>query len=272
LTETARSISEADLTRRIEVHGDDEAAQMARSFNAMLDRLESVFASQREFVEDASHELRDPLTICRGYLELLPEDPVERKEAVVIVLDELDRMARIVDDLRLLAEAEQPDFLQLEVIDLGLLAQELLAKVGTLARRGWRLDDIEHGTVVADRHRMTEAVMNLAANAAQHTEEADTIAIGTSLSETAGHIWVRDTGTGISISDQERIFQRFARGRGAHRRSRGVGLGLAIVKAIAHAHGGHVELRSRYGEGSTFAMVIPRQGGGGGEVATSTDR
>ena len=272
LTATARSISEADLTGRIEVHGDDEAAQMARSFNSMLDRLESVFASQREFVEDASHELRDPLTICRGYLELLPEDPVERKESIVVVLDELDRMSRIVDDLRLLAETEQPDFLQEDLVDIGLLAQELVAKADTLAHRVWRLDDIEHGTIVADRHRITEAVMNLAHNAAQNTDEGDTIAIGTSLSATEARIWVRDTGRGISASEQERIFERFVRGRGAGRRSRGAGLGLAIVRAIAQAHGGYVELRSRYGEGSTFTLVLPRQRWEGAEVATGPDR
>jgi signal transduction histidine kinase len=272
LTETARSISEADLSRRIEVVGNDEAAQMARSFNSMLDRLEAVFQSQREFVEDASHELRDPLTICRGHLELLPEDPVERKEAIEIVLDELDRMSRIVNDLRLLAEADQPDFLQLETLDVGLLAQELLAKVNTLADRVWRLDDIAHGLVLADRHRLTEAVMNLASNAAQHTGSDDTIAIGTSLTDEDARIWVRDTGSGISVADQERIFQRFSRGRGAHRRSRGAGLGLAIVKAVAHAHNGYVELRSRYGEGSTFTIVLPRTGPEGGAVATRTDR
>jgi signal transduction histidine kinase len=114
--------------------------------------------------------------------------------------------------------------------------------------------------------------MNLAHNAAQNTNEGDTIAIGTSLSATEARIWVRDTGRGISASEQERIFERFVRGRGAGRRSRGAGLGLAIVKAIAQAHGGYVELRSRYGEGSTFTLVLPRQRWEGAEVATGPDR
>src|SRR5918999_1606034 len=118
LTQTARSISQSDLTHRIGVHGAGDAAEMARSFNAMLDRLEGVFRGQREFVQDASHELRDPLTICRGHLELLGDDPEERKQTVGLVIDELDRMSRMVDDLQLLAEAEQPDFVQREPLDL----------------------------------------------------------------------------------------------------------------------------------------------------------
>jgi len=259
LTETARSISQSDLTRRIRVYGAGDAAEMARSFNAMLDRLENVFRSQRQFTQDASHELRDPLTICRGHLELIGEDPEERRETIALVLDELDRMARIVDDLQLLAEADQPDFLRSERIDLGLFAHELVTKASALAPRQWKLDETADGvTVAVDRHRLTEAVMNLAHNAAKHTVADDTIAIGTSASDGEAHLWVRDTGRGIPISDQARIFDRFSRGRDAHRRYRGGGLGLAIVKAIAEAHGGHVELESRLGEGSTFTIVVPR--------------
>ena len=113
LTATARAISESELTRRIDVRGHDEAAEMARSFNAMLDRLEAVFTSERQFVKDASHELRDPLTICLGYIEQLDgAPPRERREMIAVVADELDRMGRIVNDLQHLAEAEHPDFLQ----------------------------------------------------------------------------------------------------------------------------------------------------------------
>jgi two-component system, OmpR family, sensor kinase len=258
LTETAHSISQSDLTRRIEVRGRSEAADMAHSFNSMLDRLETVFRSQREFVQDASHELRDPLTICRGHLELLGDDPEERREAVTIVLDELDRMGRIVDDLQVLAEADQPDFLQPDWTDLGMFTDELASKASALASRDWTLDAAAEGAFFADRHRLTEAVMNLAHNAVQATLEHDTIAIGTTLAGEETRIWVRDTGSGIPVSDQERIFDRFTRGRTAHTRYRGGGLGLAIVKAIAEAHGGGVELDSRLGEGSTFTIVVPR--------------
>jgi two-component system, OmpR family, sensor kinase len=257
LTETAHSISESDLTQRIEVRGAGEAAEMARSFNAMLDRLESVFQSQREFVQDASHELRDPLTICRGHLELLGDDPEERRATTALVLDELDRIGRIVDDLQLLAEAEHPDFLRREWIDLELLTHELLAKATALAPRRWGLDGIGSRMIMADRQRLTEAVMNLAHNAVQHTVSHDSIAIGSAVVGSDVRLWVRDTGSGISAEDQQVIFERFKRGSDAHRRYRGGGLGLAIVKTVAEAHGGHVELDSRLGEGSTFTMVIP---------------
>jgi two-component system OmpR family sensor kinase len=258
LTETAHSISQSDLTRRIEVRGRTEAADMAHSFNAMLDRLEGVFRSQREFVQDASHELRDPLTICRGHLELLGDDPEERREAVSIVLDELDRMGRIVDDLQVLAEADQPDFLQPDWVDAGIFTDELAAKASSLAVRDWMLDRSAEGAFFGDRHRITEAVMNLAHNAVQHTLDGDAVAIGTAMDGDELRISVRDTGTGIPVSDQQRIFERFTRGRTSHNRYRGGGLGLAIVKAIAEAHGGRVDLDSRLGEGSTFTIVIPR--------------
>jgi two-component system, OmpR family, sensor kinase len=261
LTDTARSISQSDLTHRIDARGSGEAAEMARSFNAMLDRLEAVFRSQREFVRDANHELRDPLTIIRGHLELMgvDDDPEERQRTIKIVLDELDRIGRIVGDLQLLAEADQPGFLDLEWIDGELFSHELVSKATALASRRWELDEAAAGTFFADRHRLTEAVMNLAHNAVQHTDGDDTIAIGANLNEDIARIWVRDTGAGISMPDQEIIFNRFTRGTDAHRRYAGGGLGLALVKAVAEAHGGHVDLESRLGEGSTFTIVVPKQ-------------
>jgi two-component system, OmpR family, sensor kinase len=258
LTETARSISRSDLTRRIEVRGTGEAAEMARSFNAMLDRLESVFQSQREFVQDANHELRDPLTIVRGHLQLLEDDPEERRRTIQLVTDELDRMGTIVDDLKLLAEADQPGFLRLEWIDLQSFTEELHSKAGALATRNWAVDHVAEGTLFADRHRLTQAAMNLAHNAVQHTTESDTIAIATTLRGSEVRITVRDTGEGISVPDQAIIFDRFTRGTGAHLRYGGSGLGLAIVKAIADAHAGKVELESRLSEGSTFTIVVPK--------------
>jgi two-component system OmpR family sensor kinase len=189
---------------------------------------------------------------------MLGDDPDEQRRNIALVIDELDRMARIVDDLQVLAEAEQPDFLRAEPIDADLFAHELTAKASALASRNWRLDQAAEGTFVGDRHRLTEAVMNLAHNAVPHTRPDETIAIGTGLTEDECHIWVRDTGSGISVSEQARIFNRFTRGSGAHRRYRGGGLGLAIVKAIAEAHGGRVELESRLGQGSKFTLVIPR--------------
>jgi two-component system, OmpR family, sensor kinase len=227
---------------------------------------------QRQFVQDASHELRDPLTICRGHLELLGEDPEDQRRTIALVMDELDRMGRIVDDLQLLAEAEQPDFLRREWMELELFTHELIAKAGALASRDWRLDSTGTGIFFADRQRLTEAVMNLAHNAVQHTLEDETVAIGTSMDEKEVRLWVRDTGTGITVSDQTRIFERFRRGTGANLRYRGGGLGLAIVKAIAEAHDGRVEVESRLGQGSTFTIVFPSQPSEGTTGGQDSDR
>ncbi len=257
LTETAHSISESDLTQRILVQGADEIAELTITFNEMLDRLQAAFTSQRDFINDAGHELRTPITIIRGHLELLGDDPQERRETVEIVTDELDRMSRFVDDLLLLAKAEQPNFLNLETVDIGLLTEELYTKSRALASRKWRLENTGAGRIVADRQRLTQAMMSLAQNATQYTTDGDVIALGSALKDEYVSFWVRDTGEGITLADQQRIFERFARGSGSRRRSEGAGLGLSIVRAIAIAHYGRVELLSRPGGGSTFTIVIP---------------
>lgn len=255
-TETARSISESDLTRRIPAEGSDEVSELARTFNDMLDRLEEAFRAQSQFVNDAGHELRTPITAIRGHLELLDDDPEERRRTLALVMDELDRMSRFVNDLLLLARAEQPDFLDLRTLDVGPLMQEIYEKASPLAVRDWRIEDTGVGLVVADRQRLTQALMQLAQNAVQHTNKSDIIAIGSHVEHGEARFWVRDTGPGISQEEQEKIFERFARGKGA-RRSEGAGLGLSIVRAIAQAHHGRLELRSRPGAGATFTLIIP---------------
>ena len=268
LTETARSISESDLTRRIPLRkGSREGAEMARSFNSMLDRLEASFDSQRRFASDASHELRAPLTVAIGLLSVVDDDRAKRERTVRIVTAECRRMAHIVEDLRLLACAELPTFLRLEEFELGELTYELAAKVAVLGPRRWRLDACATGTVVADRERLTQAVMNLAHNAFEHTSELDTIALGSELASDRARLWVRDTGVGVKDADRERIFVRFARGAGAHRRYRGAGLGLSIVAVIAEAHGGDVALEDTSGGGATFAIAVPRRPAGASEQA-----
>jgi two-component system OmpR family sensor kinase len=256
LADTARSISETDLTRRIPVHGRDEIAILAVRFNDMLDRLEAAFASQKSFISDAGHELRTPITIIRGHLELLGDDPHERRETIELVIDELDRMSRFVDDLLLLAKAQRPDFLQLEPIALDVLTKELLAKASALAPRAWRLEAAAPACITGDRQRLTQAVMNLGQNAVQQTREGDPIGLGGSVAGDGVRLWVRDSGPGVRPEDHGRIFERFARGGNDASGADGMGLGLAIVRAIAEAHGGRVEVGGSNG-GAVFTIVIP---------------
>lgn len=256
VTDTARRISDDNLTTRIPMEGRDEISQLAETFNHMLDRLEAAFASQRDFVDDAGHELRTPITIIRGHLELLGDDPQERRDTTRLVLDELDRMHRIVNDLLLLAKAKRPDFLRFDVADLGVLTSEIYAKAAALAPREWHLESRGTGTVVVDEQRLTQALLQLADNATQHTEEGDVITLGSRLDGHIARLWVHDTGTGIPDEEQDRIFDRFTRAGGT-RRSDGAGLGLAIVRAIAEAHDGAVSVSSDPGNGTTFTLALP---------------
>jgi two-component system OmpR family sensor kinase len=258
LRNTARSIGESDLTRRIPVEGDDELADLARTFNEMLDRLEGAFASQKAFISDAGHELRTPITIIRGHLDVMGDDPEERRETLELVADELDRMSRLVNDLLLLAKASRPDFLEPQTIDLDDLTRELFAKASALAERDWRLASVASGRIVADRQRLTQALMNLSQNAVAHTTDGDAVELGSATAGGSVRLWVRDTGPGIPEHEQARIFERFVRLNGSHA-GEGAGLGLAITRAVAEAHGGRIELDSRPGAGARFTIVIPTE-------------
>ena len=255
---TARAIGESDLSQRIPVYGKDELADLAITFNEMMDRLEAAFTTQRHFINDAGHELRTPITIIQGHLELIDSDEPEEVETTLeLVFDELDRMNRLVEDLIILAKAERPDFLQLEAVDVSCLSQELFAKAQALGERNWCLDRVAKGTIMVDRQRLTQAMMNLAENATQHTIKTDTIGIGSSLAKDKVKFWVRDTGEGINETDRQKIFERFVRVANTSRRSQGSGLGLSIVKRIAQAHNGEVTLHSQPGKGSNFSIVLP---------------
>jgi signal transduction histidine kinase len=255
VTSAARTITETDLTKRIPMEGDEEIAILASTFNDMLDRLEAAFHSQRAFLDDAGHELRTPITVITGQLELLEEDPAQRAATMTLVMGELDRMARIVNDLLLLAKAQQPDLLRLDTVDVAELTEELFAKVGSLGDHAWELDSVGKGVIVADRQRLTEAVIQLAENAVKHAG-GGTLRIGSAVGAGFARFWVRDEGRGIPADQQARLFDRFSRGQGQSR-TEGSGLGLTIVKAIADAHHGHVDIESAPGRGSTFTVVVP---------------
>jgi signal transduction histidine kinase len=256
LARTARQISETDLSQRIPVSGNDEIAQLGHTLNAMLDRLETAFADQREFLADVSHELRTPITVIRGHIETLGDEPHDRQEAVIVIQDELDRMNRFVDDLLLLVRASRPDFLRPEPLDLDLLTHEVFAKARTLGDRAWVLEGTGIGLLNGDPQRLTQAITNLASNAVNHTGPGEPVWIGSALTANEARIWVRDEGPGIPVEEQRLIFERFARSQSV-RGTGGAGLGLAIVEAIAEAHGGRVELDSALGSGARFTIVIP---------------
>ena len=215
LRDAARSVSGTHMGRRIEVEGDDELAELGAHVQPYARPAAVAFASQREFIRDVSHELRTPIAVSRGHLELLAEGHLpeedDRREAIALVTGELDRMSRFVEDLLLLAKADSPDFLQLETVPLDDLAESWCEGAGD---RGPELADrpVSPLSIVADRQRLTQAVMNLAHNAVAHTSDDDEIGIGASSTEHEAPIWVRDTGTGIPASEQRRIFSRFSRG------------------------------------------------------------
>ncbi|TPQ19414.1 sensor histidine kinase [Streptomyces sporangiiformans] len=253
----AAQLTEQDLTRRIPVRGRDDVAALAETFNAMLDRLERAFAAQREFVDDAGHELRTPITIVRGHLELMGDDPAEREETVRLVTDELDRMSRIVEDLLLLAKAERPDFVTPEPVQLAELTADVFVKARALGDRHWELTEVADGQAELDPQRITQAMVQLAQNAVQHTVPGQTIRIGSHATGSRVELYVADSGPGVQPQDAEVIFDRFRRGtarRGA--RGSGAGLGLSIVRAIAEGHRGRVGLRETEGGGATFALAL----------------
>ena len=230
LTKTAREISKNNLDQRIRVRGNDEVAQLSITFNEMLNRLQSAFVTQQQFLNDVGHELRTPITIVQGHLELIGNTPEEQQETKEIVLDELERMNRLIADLMLLAKSEQPDFLHLESLDLKILTEEIYARAKAIADRQWQLEAVGRGKILADRQRLIQAVTNLAQNATKHTQPEDTIALGSTIDADCVRLWVRDTGTGIAEEDQQRIFQRFQTGANNYG-VKSTGLGLSIVSA-----------------------------------------
>lgn len=259
LRDTVRSIQESDITRRIPVQDRDEIGQLAGTFNDMLDRLDDAFSTKRQFMNDVGHELRTPITIVLSQLETLPDDPAARSRTVAVITDELHRMHRMSEELLMLAKARRPDALRPEDLSLSELIEEVYVKAAALAERRWLLDLVDsphRDTLHADRQLLTQAMIQLAQNAAQHTEEHGRIWIGGRAGADRVELWVQDTGPGIRLADQQRIFERFTRA-GDSRGRTGAGLGLAIVKAIAEAHHGEVRLDSSPGRGATFTLLIP---------------
>jgi signal transduction histidine kinase len=256
LADTAQTISATDLTRRIPVRGEDEASRIATAFNDMLERIERANATQRRFLDDASHELRSPMTVIRGHVELLEleRDPQERDAMVKIITDEIDRMNRIVEDLLLLARSERPGFLSLEPVDIADLTEDVHRRSSVLCGRTWLLDRRAAIVIMADRQRVTQAMMQFAQNVCEHTAPEVSARIGSHVDAGGVHLWVQDDGSGVPAEQAAHVFDRFV--KGAHR-PEGSGLGLSIVAAIAEAHGGRARLAPHPGRGARFEIVLP---------------
>jgi two-component system, OmpR family, sensor kinase len=262
----AAKVDAGDLYPRIEGLA-GEAAELqvlAEAFNHMLDRLTDAFAGQRAFVADASHELRTPLTVIRGQLELLAaratpsEQEVRRVERLVQA--EIGRITRLVDDLLLLAKAEQKEFLRLEPIDLPDYVRGLWDGMSLLAIRRFELGNVPAGKLHADPDRLAQALRNLIGNAIEHTGEGEGL-VRMRVNALAGgsvRFAVEDNGPGIDPDQRERVFDRFHRTDTARdRASGGTGLGLAIVRAIAGAHGGRVTATSSVEGGARVVLELP---------------
>ena len=257
LRETAEDIRETELARRLPVRGNDDITALTRTFNGMLDRIESAFVGQRQFLDDAGHELRTPLTVLRGHLELLDADnPADVAETQELLLDEVDRMSRLVQELLVLASSDRPDFVTPHPVDLARLTEELVAKSRGLGDRTWLLDEAATVRVELDEQRITQAVLQLADNAVKHTGAGDRVAIGSAYDGSQVRLWVRDSGPGVPAADRDLIFERFGRST-VPEGDEGFGLGLSIVRAIASAHNGSVSVEQAEPTGARFVICLP---------------
>ncbi len=217
---------------------------------------------ERQFIQDASHELRTPITVALGHAELIQkgaDDALVAEDANVVV-DELMRLRRLAERLLLLAASEHPHFLRRSRLDVESTVVDTVRRWTPVERR-WVLGELEEATVDADPDRLALALDALIENAVKHTGPEDSVTFSVRHRDGMVVIGVADTGTGISPSDQSRIFDRFARpDPGRSREGGGVGLGLAIVKTVAEAHGGWVAVRSDPGKGSVFELAVPISG------------
>ncbi len=266
ITAVARRIQGTDLSRRISLGGPpDEFRELADTFDDMLDRLDAAFEMQRHFIQEASHELRNPLAVLRTNLDVVMHDPRSEPEdfraAGEVALRATSRMSSLVDDLLLYAHHERPD-VHRAPIDLASVVAETVADFAAAAESAGvelRAEVAERLQVVGDPVALRRGLANLLSNSIRVSDPESSVLV------TAGHddekVWisVRDEGPGIDPDDVDHVFQRFWRGDLPSAREHGLsGLGLAIVRQIAEGHGGQATARSTVGVGSTFTIWLPR--------------
>ncbi len=254
LRETAARITASDPSERIEVVGTDDVSELTGTVNDMLDRLDGALQGQRRLLDDVGHELKTPITIVRGHLEVMsPDDPADVSATQALALDELDRMSGLVRDIAELSDLHRPLRISPEPTPIAALTQTVRLKAAALsAGHTWTVTRAAEVTAVLDPERLTQALLQLATNAVTHGPAGGEIRIASSLRDARLLFTVSDDGPGVEGAAATAVFERFARGQSGGRGTQGSGLGLAIVAAIAAAHGG-----SASAQGSTFTIDIP---------------
>jgi heavy metal sensor kinase len=267
MADRARTITAERLSERLPVvNPDDELGHLAAIFNETFTRLERSFEELRRFTADASHELRTPLTAIRSVGEVgLREHRDENayREIIGSMLEEADRLGHLVDSLLTLSRADAGQVkLTLSRVDLVELVREVANHLGVLAeekRQSLAVDAIAPVFATVDRVVFRQAVINLVDNAIKYSPEGGHVRIVVRDQPQGPALEVIDTGHGIGVEDQKRIFDRFYRVDKARSRAMGgTGLGLAIARWAMEAHGGRLELESEEGRGSTFRIMLPR--------------
>ncbi|HRN49987.1 MAG TPA: HAMP domain-containing sensor histidine kinase [Anaerolineales bacterium] len=270
ITLTAQAIGdEQDFTHRVNYVGpQDEVGLLANTFNSMLSRLQNAFQRvehslqmQREFVADISHELRTPLTTLRGNLSLLRRNPPmpseEREDILNDLIDENDRLIRLVNDLLLLARADAGRELARDALDAGELLKDVTRQAQVLdPERSIRLQVPERLTMLGDRDALKQILLIAVENAIKHSHGE--ISVAAELKQDTVEIRVQDRGQGIAADQLPHIFGRFYRAEGSEAAT-GFGLGLAIAKTLVEKQSGHIKMKSEPGQGSTLILQFPMQ-------------
>lgn len=265
IVETAEQINRADdLSRRIPLQGveEDEIGSLIQTFNRTLERLEVLFTSQQRFLADVSHELRTPLTVIKGNVDLMRRMKQFDTESLTSIDQEAGRLTRLVGGLLMLAQAESGNLpLTFRPVELDLLVTEVFQEMHIIAGGKVRvhLTDIDQLQVNGDRDRLKQVLINLVANAIQYTPQGGDVFMSVSKVGEQARIICRDTGPGIPAEDLPHIFERFYRAEKSRTRgkSTGFGLGLSITKWIVEHHSGRIEVDSKDGQGTTFAIFLP---------------
>ena len=262
----ANDIQATDLSRRIALEGpDDELKGLADTFDGMLDRLQDAFESQRRFIQDASHELRNPLAIMRTNLDVTLADPDasvdDLRHTATVVGRTAERMSRLVDDLLVYARFGLPDQHWEDVVLASVVLEtaDEFRVPGSARQLTIEASAAPDVVVKADRTELKQALANLVGNAVRLAPEGSTIRVVSGVEGGWAYLSVADQGPGIAPAAQTSVFQRFWRAPGQPQTdgNRGSGLGLTIVREIAERHGGRVDLVSTEGLGSTFVVWLP---------------